>query len=75
MAVTVDLPDETLARLRAEATRRGIGLDELIAELAELLPGAATATRASLAVVDAGASVAGITPRMEQLLADGFGRD
>jgi hypothetical protein len=75
VAVTVDLPDETLARLRAEAARRGIGLDGLIAELAELLPAAATAKRASLPFVDAGASAAGITPRMEHLLADGFGRD
>jgi hypothetical protein len=75
MVVTVDLSDETLARLRAEATRRRIGLDELIAELAELLPAAATTARAPLAFVDAGASVAGITPGMEQLLADGFGRE
>lgn len=62
--VTVDLPDEALARLRIEATRRGISLVELIAELAEQLPPEATATREPLAFVDAGASAAGITPRM-----------
>lgn len=42
MSVTVDLPDAVLARLRAEAARRGLSLDELIAELADQLPAAAT---------------------------------
>jgi predicted DNA-binding ribbon-helix-helix protein len=75
VSVTVDLPDEALARLRAQATRRGISLDGLIAELAEGLPVQSNATRATLAFVGAGASAAGITQRMDQLLADGFGRD
>lgn len=38
MSVTVDLSQATLARLEAEATRRGIGIDVVIAELAEALP-------------------------------------
>lgn len=38
MAVTVELPPETLRRLEAEATRRGTGIDVVIAELADTLP-------------------------------------
>ncbi|MCB9405107.1 MAG: hypothetical protein H6519_11800, partial [Microthrixaceae bacterium] len=38
MSVTVDLPPATLARLEAEASRRGVGIDIVIAELAETLP-------------------------------------
>lgn len=38
MSVTVDLSPTTLARLEAEAARRGVGLDAVIAELAESLP-------------------------------------
>ncbi|MFN8038880.1 MAG: hypothetical protein U0Q07_06680 [Acidimicrobiales bacterium] len=32
MTVNVDLPDEMIDALRAEATRRGVSVDELIAE-------------------------------------------
>ena len=38
VTVTLDLPAEAQARLQAEATRRGITLDQLIAELADQLP-------------------------------------
>ena len=38
MPVTVDLPLATLRRLEAEAARRGVGIDVVIAELAEALP-------------------------------------
>lgn len=38
MTVTLDLPAEAQARLQAEATRRGVTLDQLIAELADQLP-------------------------------------
>jgi len=36
--VTLDLPDDVVARLQAEAARRNVSLDVLIAELAETLP-------------------------------------
>lgn len=38
MAVTVELPPATLRRLEAEAARRGVGIDVVIAELADTLP-------------------------------------
>lgn len=75
VSVTLDLPEDVLTRLRTEAERRGTTLDELIAALADQFPTDATATRRPLAFVGAGASAGGITPRIEQLLAEGFGRD
>lgn len=77
MSVTVELPAPLLARLRAEAARRGLSIDEVIADLAGQLPaenGAVSRDR-RLAFVAAGASEHGITPRIDELLADGFGRD
>jgi len=38
MAVTVDLPPDALGRLEAEAARRGVGIEQVIAELAGTLP-------------------------------------
>lgn len=79
--MTVDLPAPVLDRLRAEAARRGVRIDEVIAELADHLPADAkpdaspTAPRHTLAFVAAGVSDAGISPRLDDLLADGFGRD
>ena len=75
--MTVDLPAPVLARLRAEAARRGVRIDEVIAELAGQLPADEHAPGGArrLAFVAAGASEFGITPRLDELLADGFGRD
>lgn len=75
MSVTVDLPTEVITRLRAEAARRGVTIEEVIADLADRLPTDTTSTQGTLAFVAAGASTDGITPGMEQALADGFGRD
>jgi len=38
MSVTLDLPEETLARLEAEAERRSVTVESLIAEFAAKLP-------------------------------------
>lgn len=43
MPLTVDLPPDVLRRLEAEASRRGVTVDEVIAELAAGLPGEAAA--------------------------------
>lgn len=74
MTLSIDLPDEALARLRAESERRGVSIDELIAELVDQLP-ARPAKRRKLALVGAGATKHGITTTMERALAEGFGRD
>lgn len=42
MPVTLDLPPEARARLEAEAARRGITLDELVAELSNQFPSSGT---------------------------------
>lgn len=44
MPLTVHLPPDVLRRLEAEATRRGMTVDEVIAELAAKLPGSERAT-------------------------------
>ena len=75
MTVTLDLPAEAQARLEAEATRRGITLDQLIVEIADQLPAESENPRRKLAFVAMGSSKAGITHQIDELLADGFGRD
>jgi hypothetical protein len=76
MPVTIELPADAHARLDAEAARRGITLDELIAQLAEHLPVQPTETpQRKLAFLAAGASKAGISDQIDELLQDGFGRD
>ena len=63
MTVTIDLPEDSLARLRAEATRRGVSIDLVIAELTTALPEDHVPTKRTLSFIGLGSSV------------DGFGRD
>lgn len=81
MPVTVELPPATIRRLEAEAARRGVGIDVVIAELAEALPAEETtseppAPRRTFALAGIGTSGG---PRFardaDELLAEGFGRD
>jgi len=75
MTVTVDLPDEALARLHAEASRRGVSIDLVIAELAAALPADLAPARQSLSFIGLGSSSSGRSARdADELLADGFGR-
>jgi hypothetical protein len=79
MSVTVDLPPATLRRLEAEAARRGVGIEIVIAELAEALPAedaGAAPVRRTLAIAGIGASGGqrGRAADADELLADGFGR-
>ena len=77
--MTVDLSDETLARLQAEATRHGVSIDDVIAELAARLPAPKQPTgtaKRKLAFAGIGASTSGRTARdIDAMLAEGFGRD
>lgn len=76
MAVTLDLSDEVLARLRAEATRRGVTLDEVVAELAAALPADDTVDAKKLGFVALGASTDGRSAAdVDEMLAEGFGHD
>lgn len=77
MTVNVELSDTVSVRLSAEAARRGVGIDEVIADLSQLLPPGDRSRSSSpkLAFIAAGASKTGITGRIDELLADGFGRD
>ena len=76
MTLTIDLPERTLARLRAEAKRRGVSIDVVIAELAEALPVEPSSTQRELSFVGLGSSTSGRRARdADELLADGFGRD
>lgn len=45
MTLSIELPETALARLRAEANRRGVSVDAVIAELADQLPAAAVPVR------------------------------
>ena len=75
MTVTIDLPEDALARLQAEAKRRGVSIDAVVAEVAQALPTNASAPRA-LSFVGLGSSSSGRYERdADDLFADGFGRD
>lgn len=79
MPVTLDLPPATLRRLEAEAARRGVGIDVVIAELAEALPAdnapEAPGRRRKLTIAGIGASGGTRFARdADKLLAEGFGR-
>lgn len=77
MTVTLELSDEALARLQAEAHRRGVTLDELVAELAALLPSDTSTYRGKpLSFVGIGSSTSSRSAAdADELLAEGFGRD
>ena len=77
MPLTIELPEEALARLRSEADRRGINIDELVAELAAQLPSAQSGCgRRRLSFVGIGRSTSGRhAVDADELLAEGFGRD
>ncbi len=77
MTVTLDLSEEVLARLRAEAERRQLSMDALIEELARSLPADANSpTRARLSFVAIGSSTSGrYASEADEMLADGFGTD
>jgi len=51
MSVTFEFSEETLSRLQAEAVRRGVSIDEVIAELAAQPPAAKPGREVSFAGV------------------------
>jgi hypothetical protein len=77
MSVTVELPEDVLAKLTAESARRGVSIDVVIAELAAQLPTDTSApAKRKLAFIGMGASHSGRGARdADEMLAEGFGRD
>lgn len=77
MSVTLDLSEDALSRLEAEAQRRGVSLDVLINELAANLPDRDLPTGGrTLGLVGLGASTSGRrASEADEMLAEGFGRD
>lgn len=78
MTVTLRIPDDLVARLEAVAAARGISVEKLAVELlAEHTTPAEppVSGRRRLALAGVGASGQGISHRIDELLADGFGRD
>lgn len=74
--MTVELSDEALARLEAEAARRGVSVEVVINELAERLPSQAVPRARREALIGLGASTSGRRAAdADELLAEGFGRD
>lgn len=76
VTVTLDLPAEAQARLQAEAARRGITLDQLVAEIANSFPAETTTPTRTRGFVGIGSSTSGRSARdADEMLAEGFGRD
>ncbi len=77
MSMTVNVPGEIARRLEAAAAARGVTAEELAAEvLTENAPDVdAVPRRRKLSFAGIGASQHGISHRVDELLADGFGRD
>jgi len=71
----IEISSEVFDRIEAEAARRHIPPSEVITELADSLPPVRSESgRDAPAFVAAGESGAGISNRIDELLADGFGR-
>ena len=77
MTVTLDLSEEALSLLRAEAERRRLSVDALIEEMVKSLSvDAASPTSAGLSFVAIGSSTSGFYAfETDEMLADGFGTD
>lgn len=71
--MTIDLPEEAEAHLAAEAKRRSMTIDQLIIEFAKSLE--VKQSSGLPAFVGAGASEEGTSHQIDDLLADGFGRN
>lgn len=71
----IEISSEVLDRIEAEAARRHVSASDVLAELADSLPPVQTdGNRVTPAFVAAGSSGVGISDRIDELLADGFGR-
>ena len=75
MPGTVDLPGDVLARLQAEAARRGVSIDSVIAELAAALPAERPPAKRTFSFIGRGSTSSGRPARdADEIVAEGFGR-
>jgi len=73
--LNVNVPDEVRRRLDAAAAERGVTVEELAGGLlAEHVSNIDVVPRRHLALAGIGTSKHGISSRVDELLADGFGR-
>ncbi|HZD23264.1 MAG TPA: hypothetical protein VE569_07660 [Acidimicrobiia bacterium] len=70
MAVTVELSEETLSRLRAEAARRGLSIDDVIAELVAQLPARKPGGQLSFAGVGSSGTTKAIGRRHREIITE-----
>lgn len=75
MRIEVDLSEELVRRLQAEAARRAVTLETLIAEVASELAAEGSRAGRRPAFVAVGASRAGTTDQIQVIMAEGFGRE
>lgn len=70
VSVTVELSEETLSRLRAEALRRGVTIDEVIAELAARLPAGKSGRQLSFSGVGGSGTSEAIGRRHREIISE-----
>ena len=76
MTVTLDLPPDALSRLEAEAQRRGVAIDAVVAELAASCRKSRAASRSASRSSASGSSSDGRSADdVDEMLAEGFGED
>ena len=77
MSMTLNVPDDVARRLQSAAAARGVTVEELAAEvLTDHVPDIGAAPRRRhLSFAGIGTSRHGISHQVDELLADGFGRD
>ena len=80
MSMSVELPDGLAAKVATEASKRGVTPDAIVVEAVEhaLAPPSSHAIsggRRRLALSGIGSSTFGLSDRIDELMAEGFGRD
>jgi hypothetical protein len=76
MAMVIELSELAAARVSAAAAARGVSETEIVEQLAATLTvSPSAAPRRRLALAGFGATEHGITTRIDDDLADGFGQD
>lgn len=73
MSATFELSEETLSRLRAEADRRGVSIDNVIAELVAQLPAAKPGRKLSFAGVGGSGTSEAIGRRHREIIGEEHG--